>query len=212
MLQQLQAISDKVNNVIASLKQDYHKYAAVLLAGLLALVLVYKNFSAKVRTQELVSESVLHLAAGNVHITPGANGEDKTLGRLGDKDKDSVPERAPYIPPEATVIITPKDKTQKLTDIVNISIQDKFGFSLEPGLDVALAPAGIGLDFKLLYAWKFGAEVGFDEYVYPVDAFSPTLGLSYRLDRYSMLKNTELKLSYAPLLRIPLSFGIRVNF
>lgn len=201
-----------VNKLALSLRVDYRKYAVVFLATLIALIVVCKDFAHRVHTQELVSESILHLAAGNVYPSKKGFGSG-TNAELRPGGGQSIPSdiRQNYIPPEATVIVTPKDPTKNLSDVVNVRIVDIWGIAVEPGLEGYIAPLGLGAGIKYFYYKKVGLTMGLDKFVSPVNFFSPSLGVSYRLDRYRILSNTELQLSYLPIGKIPVAFGIRID-
>lgn len=204
---------EKVNEAVASLKAHWRKYGIIAIAALFALVGVFKRVSRMVHTQDLVSQSILRYAGWDVSKDrQSAGARKKKGGKTPRNGAVSGNVAQPYLPPEATIELTPVDPQKQLSDVVNIKVRNTWGFTREPGLDLSAAPLGIGLDFKWFYAYKFGTEVGVEEYFYPVRSFSPTLGLSYRLDRFAMLRNTELKLSYAPLSVLQASAGIRVNF
>ena len=210
----LNQILGRASDALASLKQHRYKYSAVGLAFVLALLYSYKAIRHAVHVQDLISKSVLHLAPRNVYRLPNGDGEHGAvdLPSDGGDDSDTVSERQPYVPPEATVVITPKNPEQKLSNIVNVTVIGNYGFTMEPGLDISLVTPGIGIDLKWFYFKKIGTEVGIERYFGPYNQFSPTVGLSYRLDRFRLLKNTELKFNYAPLLLFPISAGIRVGF
>lgn len=200
-----------LSRIVSSLRQDHPKYTAVLVVALVAVGWVYQDFHNKVHTEELVSKSLLGQSAWLVHRDAAKFSQGPK--RTGPKSPNVLPqERQAYEPPESKIIITPKDPQKTLDQVINVKIIDTWGFTLEPGLDLEGIGPGVGLDFKFFYVGKVGAEVGFEKYFGYFDSFSPTVGLSYRLDRYRMLANTEIKLDYAPVGKIPVSGGIRINF
>lgn len=203
---------ENFNKVHSNLKDNWRSYGIVAIVSVVALRTVWLDFDRKVHWLDLYSESILRLAAGNVPL-PGN-------GALPDVRKDTEHDDKPnpvarYIPPEAKVIITPKDTTKKLDDLINVKITNTWGFTRQPGLDISFLPLGVGLDFKWFYAYKLGTEVGTRANLNSsgrIDSVVPTLGLSYRLDRYKAFSNTELKLTYSPIGVIPIGVGIRVGF
>lgn len=222
MLEKIKTILAGVNSEILSIANDVHKYFLVALAVIVAIGLVYKDFSGRVHRQELESESLLYLTPRNVHSAPLGLGRNNTMGTIvlqrngPGTPKVETPsaseERPPYIPPEAEIIVTPKDPTKTLSDVVNVKIEDRYGFTLEPGLTGNLLPLGIGLDLKWAYYEKIGTEVGMVESFGSLGSISPSFSLSYRLDSFRLLANTEVEISYLPLAKIPVSTGIRINF
>lgn len=63
----------------------------------------------------------------------------------------------PYVPPEATVTITPKDPSKKLEDLITVKVKT-YGLCFKPGIQVAF-PLGVGLDAKLAFYGKYGVGV-----------------------------------------------------
>lgn len=201
------------NKVYGTFRADVKKYSIVFLATLVAIAVVYKDFSYRVRKEELVSKSILHLAGGNVSlVNKGVGLRERETDNKGSELVRKDNERQSYIAPEAKITITPKDPKEKLSNVVNVKVTGNYGFTLEPGLSMDVAPLGLGLDLKWFYYQKLGTEVGIDKYLVLNKRISPTVSLSYRLDQFKYLKNTEAKLSYSPLGDFPLSLGIRVNF
>lgn len=201
------------SKIYGTIRKDDSKYATVAMATVIAILVVYKDFAHRVHTEELVSKSILHLAAGNVSlVNKGVGIRERETDSKGSELARNDNERQSYLAPEAKVTITPKDPKEKLSDVVNIKVTGNYGFTLEPGLSMDVAPLGIGLDLKWFYYSKLGTEVGVDKYLVLNKKVSPTVSLSYRLDQFKCLKNTEAKLSYAPLGDFPLSVGIRINF
>jgi hypothetical protein len=108
-----------------------------------------------------------------------------------------------YVPPEGKVII--KNGKVKFKD---------FGFTFHPGMDYGLAGNGklsVGLDAKIVYAWRFGLNVGVVGLT-KIDYISPAAGVSYSLAGHSFLLNTELDFKYAPRYYVPVWVGLRWNF
>jgi hypothetical protein len=205
---------DRVNDELSNIYQHRHKYLAVALATVIAIGVVYQDFNRRVATQELASESILHLTPRNVFVHGGLAGNNKITSLANERDAASKygDIEQPYIPPEAEVIITPKIPDENLSDVVDIKIAKTYGFTLEPGLGLYAIIPGIGLDLKVLYYEKFGIELGGAKFFGTLGAYTPTASISYRLDAFRMLRNSELQLSYCPMGKIPASVGLRVNF
>lgn len=113
-----------------------------------------------------------------------------------------------YVPPEGGIEISPKDKTKKLSDIVEVK-RTWYGLCLRPGVGYGANPSRLLLDFKVAYANRLGLVTG----VSVGSGISPTLGLAYHLDGVSKdwLMNTEVTLGYAPLYYMPWYLGLRIN-
>jgi hypothetical protein len=97
-----------------------------------------------------------------------------------------------YVPPEGKVIITPKNPTKKLDDLVTIRY-DRYGFTFEPGMQFTILPLGGGLDVKLAFINRLGLGVGVNYFSRGNGDYyiSPTANVTYRLDFIRFVKNTE---------------------
>ena len=116
-----------------------------------------------------------------------------------------------YVPPEGYVKIKPKDPEKTLEDVVEVKIK-WYGLTLKPGLQFGMLNIGYGLDFKLAYINRFGLNTGF--LIIPnrqTHTITPSLGLSYRLDRLPLISNTEAQCAYTPLSLIPINCGLRIS-
>lgn len=67
--------------------------------------------------------------------------------------------RPPYVPPEGTVTIKPKDPTKTLDEVIDIRVK-YFGLCFKPGIQ-ATFPLGVGLDAKLAFYRRYGAGAVF---------------------------------------------------
>ena len=127
-------------------------------------------------------------------------------GYLGDKSKTYVP----YIPPEGSVTITPKDKTKTLDDLITVHYKE-MGFTLEPGIECSGSLYfNCGIDAKLVFLYRFGAGVGLVGGNNALFRIAPDAFLSYRLDKIH-LRNTEAILTYTLFSKIPVGVGLRIN-
>lgn len=207
----LQTILEKANSVLASLKEHGGKYATIALVAAIALLWSYRRIRKEVERNYLIGSSLLHLSPRNVRLSPPA-----ASGLAPRPDNRSAAESpaetdGPYVPPEGSVEISIKDPSKKLSDVVTVKYKT-WGLTLEPGLDFAAAPFGMGLDVKWLYYKKFGIETGVLYFADPFNKYSASLSASYRLDYYSLLKNTEFVVGYASNSPILGWVGIRINF
>lgn len=117
----------------------------------------------------------------------------------------------PYIPPEGTTTITPKDPTKKIEDVVDIKYKT-WGRTSDIGLQLGLIGGySIGLDYKFFYVGRFGANIGLLGGKNITTYVTPDLTISYHLDRISWIHNTELWAGYAPTSIIPYQMGVRIN-
>jgi len=117
-----------------------------------------------------------------------------------------------YVPSEGSVEIKPKDKNKKLNDVISIKIKNK-GFTRKFGIQVDFINNAYGLDMKGFFWNRLGLNGGFTYAVKgPGLALSPTAGLSYKLDRFSFIDNTEAQCTYSPLHIVGVGCGLRVNW
>lgn len=84
--------------------------------------------------------------------------------------------------------------------------------TFQPGIEFVVAPLAVGIDAKMFYWNRLGLTVGLLYQRYSASYVTPVTGLSYRLDAYHYLKNTELVFLYAPMGPWPLNMGVRINF
>ena len=166
----------------------------IITGGLFVLAFIggsltgYELKTAEVKFVEVIkTKKIVQLQTRTVYLPPG--------------------ESPIYIPPEGGVVITPKDPTKTLGDVVDIQV-NRMGLIHELGV-FASYPKGIGLDMKWFYIERFGLEVGarIDNH----KTVSPTFGGSYRLDRSSWLKNTEFACGWAPINYFSTWCGLRLN-
>jgi hypothetical protein len=117
-----------------------------------------------------------------------------------------------YVPPEGRVEVRPKDPTKTLDELVEIKIK-WYGLTLKPGMAWGLLPSAFGMDLKLAYLGRIGAEFGISKQgsIYDLYGLTPRLSLSYRLDRIKFIQNTELYVGWTPLGRYPAEVGLRWN-
>lgn len=118
-----------------------------------------------------------------------------------------------YVPPEGKVIITPKDPNKKLEDVVNITVK-RVGFTLQPGMQLTMLPyVGGGLDVKLVFINRFGAGLGLNYFHVSDNNYyiSPTVNVTYRLDRIPYVRNSEALLGLAVYPTNRLYLGIRMG-
>lgn len=178
----------------------------------------------------ILSSIVLFVRACNGYKNQTADKPDikvsvpikKEKGTIGKKEDSQVDEDDSsddvYVPPEGKITITPKDPTKTIDEVINVKV-DWYGRTFHPGLRMGLLPLSPGIDFKLYFIGRLGFELGvgttlvrqFDQSP-SFDGLSPTVGMSYRLDRVSWLQNSEVAFVYQPLLRVPYSIGLRWNF
>lgn len=207
----LQTILEKANSVLASLKEHGGKYATIALVAALALVWSYRRIRKEVDRNYLIGSSLLHLSPRNVRLPGPLAGPAGSQGATSLPGTAPIPASQPYVPPEGSVTITPRDPSKTLDEVVTVKYKT-WGLTLEPGLDFAAAPFGMGLDVKWLYYKKFGIETGALYFADPFNKYSASLSASYRLDYYSLLKNTEFVVGYASNSPILGWVGIRINF
>lgn len=195
-----------LTQILQSLKDHWRKYAFLVLVLLAVLSYAYRAVSRAVHFAELYGESILRLSPGNVSTINHTSG-NTVPNKPTNQSTNSI---QTYVPPEGQVIITPKDPTKTLDQVINTNYKT-WGFCKEFGLALDVAPLGIGLDMKFFFIKRFGAVIGIDHSEFPMRSTTPTLGVSYRLDRISFLHNTELVVKYAPLSAFPLWGGVRIN-
>lgn len=140
-------------------------------------------------------------------IVENPNGSKVIVRHTNDKQRTDT---TPYIPPEGKVIITPKDPTKSINDVIKIHYQ-RYGFTFEPGIQTVLfAEPNLGFDVKVIYARRFGLNVGFVAGRNLSVLVSPTVSMSYRLDQIH-LPNTEAFIGYVPLDKFTIQTGFRIN-
>lgn len=200
-----------LTQTIQSLKEHWRKYAFLVLVFLAILVYAYRVVSRAAHFAELYGESILRLSPGNVHLPQSGFETTTTEKILHSSPLEGVLGRRSYNPPESKIIITSKDPTKTLDQVVNVSYKT-WGFTLEPGIQASIVPLGFGLDCKLIYINRWSGIVGM-EYMKlaNIHAITPTLTLSYHLGT-NYFKNTELILGYSPLGPLPAYLGVRINF
>ena len=140
----------------------------------------------------------------------------KVIERPGDKHE--APKKTIYVPPEGSIEIKPKDPTKTIDDVIEVKVK-WFGKTFHPGARIGLLPISPGIDAKVYFIGRLGVELGvgtmvvrnFDNSLF-FDGISPTVGISYRLDKIKWLQNSETVIVYQPLLRVPTSLGLRWNF
>lgn len=192
-----------------SLKDHGRKYGIIGLVMVVSLGSCYHRASKEANRSSLINQSLLALSPRNVqgpllmvHETSPQVASSRNLGSEA---------KQPYIPEEGKVIITPKDPTKKISDVINIKVQ-KMGFCFKPGLKLNLLPYGIGLDIKFAYAYRFGATVGMSYLRFlETERISPTIGVTYHpWDNF--FKNTDLFIDYTPVGPAPVAGGLRISF
>jgi hypothetical protein len=128
--------------------------------------------------------------------------------------KEKVVIKEVYVPPEGHVEIIPKDPEKDISDLIEVKrkwwgLTFKLGGFAGPVLNPnAQRKLGFAVDSKLLYVNRFGLELGVGRF----QRWTPTLGLSYRLDRFKFIDNLELVGAYLPLDVVPATIGLRSNF
>lgn len=126
------------------------------------------------------------------------------------KYRTKIKTKVIYVPPEGSVEIKPKDPGKKLEDVVEVKVK-WYGLTFKPGFQTGFVTMGLGLDFKLAYVNRFGFNIGALLQPKGMVGVSPSLGLSYRLDRIKFIDNTEVMCAYTPLSPIPVNCGLRIN-
>lgn len=184
---------------LQSLKEHRRKYAVVFLVGVIAFSWAVHKVETAARQAVLTGESLLHLSPRNVRNVP-------LLGLSGDK-------KAPYIPPESKVTLVTKQPNSLLSSNRTETLSFKeWGFTHEIGLEVNPFPVGFGLDFKWFYINRLGTGIGVNYFLQANSRYvTPTLNLSYHLDKIPFLTSTELVLGYSPLGPMPAYIALRLT-
>lgn len=205
------------NKVWEEFKNGILHFLALAVALSLILAWSLARIGRAVRQQDFAAQSLLRssigaiLPARNARLGPGGAAAGRVDGH-GGEDSGGPHEDRTYLPPEARVVVTPKNPKDKLEDVVNIRISGSWGPAFEPGLDLVMLPLGVGLDAKVFYYGRLGLEVGGEKYFVLSKRTSPTVGVSYHLDWIPLMRNTELKISYAPLSDTAISAALRLSF
>lgn len=192
--------------MLDNLKRDWKHYAVVALVTTACLATCYHTGQREVVRQDRIGTSLLHLAPRSI--------SDSNRGRSSGVLVPTMPgvvsrQRQPYIPPEAQVKIVPLDPSKPL----NAKIEyHEFGFCFKPGLELAFAPLGVGVDAKWVYVYRFGATTGLNyfEFLGHHD-ISPTVGITYHISK-TRFQNTDLLVGYAPTSFLPYYGALRVSF
>lgn len=103
---------------------------------------------------ETKGPDVLSIPIRNVYKAATVSG----LVRHGVNKATSPSVQPSYVPPEAVVTITPKDKTKHLADLIDVKVKG-YGLTFKPGIQ-ATFPLGIGLDVKLAFYRRYGGGIG----------------------------------------------------
>lgn len=193
-----------LNQTLQNLKQEVHKYAIIAMVVTIAIGSCHYRVSREVRRNVLIGESFLHLSPRNVSNAPTMLG-GTTL----------VPGQT-YIPPESKVVLVSKQPNSIFSPNRTETISFKqWGFTHELGLEIEPFPVGVGLDFKWLYLSRLGSNIGFNLVRSPsgnnVTYTTPSLSLSYHLDRVPFLSSTEILLGYSPLGPLPAYLALRLT-
>lgn len=160
----------------------------------------------------LVQETIKHMREDNLlrRELKGSNMERDNFLKLYLNARQLNNHR--HVPSEGGVVITPKDKTKKLEDVVDITVH-KSGMTRRIGLQTAIAPFGFGVDYKVYFFGRLGLNVGGMHYPSRF-TFTPTVSVSYKLDRLKIFQNTEVMVGYQPLPTSRISnwmAGLRIN-
>lgn len=215
----LKTILTQASRLWEEFKNGLEKFLSLAIAVALILAWSIHRLGRAVIQQDYQTQALLRSSrrivapAGNVRVDNGG-GRGQSISGGPVQPRIAPPEggSTTYLPPEARVTVEPKDPAKTIGDVVKVTVTGTWGFTAEPGLDLSAAPLGAGLDLKLFYVRKLGAEIGAVYFADPVQRFSPSIGLSYRLDGYRLLKNTEAVVAYAPNSPVLGWVGIRVNF
>lgn len=212
-----------VNKILGVLLDEIKHFTLFALAVALIILWSFNRLSRAVRQQDLSSQALLRSTrrvsgpAGNFYFPANEsrgyqNTQNGSRPLSSRPDNSSPDETKTYFPPEARIIVRPKDKSKNINDLIDIEITKTWGLCLEPGLSLGLFPFNLGADVKFFYLKKFGLETGLSR-DFLMHRLSPEISLSYRLDSFNLLRNTELKFSYTASSQTNrvVNFGLRVN-
>lgn len=202
--------------ILQNLKEHWRKYVFLSFFIIFVLRFTFITISNTVHRAILISESILHLSPravtnNNPILIPG--GAELLREKAIPKGLDVGPNKNPkYVPPEGNITITPKDPTKTLDELVNIKYKE-WGLTHGLGLEGSIAPLGIGLDIKLVYFYRLGGNIGINYFrsFDNRDFITPTIGLSYHLDRVPLLIHSEILLGYSPLGLLPAYLALRLS-
>lgn len=136
-------------------------------------------------------------------------------GKLDSRTPRTIPNRTssrstPYTPSEGTITLEPVDPNVKdINDIIRIHRQ-VWGFTRELGIQTSFFQVSAGLDYKFFFVRRFGATVGilgsnqFSLFV------SPTVAVTYKLDRLPAVHNLSLWVGFVPLSKYQYQAGLRL--
>ena len=186
-----------------TLKEHPYKFGLLFVYCASILFGTLHYFDKLIRRNNLINESLLSWSHHLVAV--------RVLPKLTEKLKGIAKAKLDftYVPPEGKIVIKPKDPSKKLEDLVEVNYK-WYGLSFRPGLQLAIIPMGLGLDAKLIFVNRFGLNAG-GIFLIQSRTITPTLGLSYRLDKIKFIYNTEFQCSYIPIGLIPVACGVRVN-
>lgn len=196
------------SQMLQNLKEHWRKY--VIFSIFIYFILnwsIHKLQDAANRAT-LTAESFLHLTPRNVPRLPSSK-----IGKVPN-DLSSLQKTLPYIPPESKVTEISSQPNSLLSPSRTKTIKfDEWGFTHEIGLELEPFPIGVGLDFKWFYISRLGTNLGLNlvqansrNYV------TPSLSLSYHLDRIPFLTSSEILLGYSPLGPLPAYLALRLTF